>query len=261
MDAPKPRAYGEIVASLRALLGCLLVCAACTNDFERLLEGLDTASASSSGAGGATSSGGGSSSVGSAGAATTGGSASTSSSSSATTGAGGGQLPCGDGDLDPSEQCDDANSANDDGCSGCVLAARGDSAGCLRIPLQLSPPGIWLVGSTTPAATGGYDTECEGWEAGDSVFEVVAPQGGNLRASLVGTFNGDMILAVRAECLFNVSDPSSSTEVCTFGPPELTVPAAANPALAMAPGTSVYVVVSGRDGAEGDFTLHIALGP
>ena len=248
------------MAPLRALVGCVLVCAACTHDFDALLEGRE---ASSSGTGGAAAAAGGGSSASTGGADAgpgSGGSAPTSA-SSATTGGAGGQLPCGDGDLDPSEQCDDANSADDDGCSGCVLASEIDAGGCVRIPLELSPPGIWLLGSTVPAATGVYDTECEGWEAGDAVFAVLAPAGGSLRVTLSGTFSGDKILALRSECLYGVSDPVSSTEVCTFGPAELTVPAAADPALAMVPGSPVYVVVSGRDGAEGDFTLHMDLAP
>ena len=87
----------------------------------------------------------------------------TSSSSSSSAGAGAGGNPgCGNGAIDPPEECDDGNSLDGDGCSAACVVECGAGPGEEQDPdthhcyLYLPAPGPWSM----------HESACESWRAG-----------------------------------------------------------------------------------------------
>ncbi|HVY46276.1 MAG TPA: lectin-like protein [Minicystis sp.] len=101
---------------MAAFAALLVALAACSHDWD----GLEPTGAASSAGGGAASSSG---SGGSGASGSTGGSTSNAGGGSTTGpgGAGGGPPLCGNRQLDPGEECDDGNTQDHDGCTGCVV--------------------------------------------------------------------------------------------------------------------------------------------
>jgi cysteine-rich repeat protein len=91
----------------------------------------------------------------------------TTASSSASSGGGGAIPGCGDGIVDPGEECDDGNEQADDGCSSCIIecepaAAKDPSTGhCYR---------VFAIAS----AWGDAEASCKAWGGGAGLGHLVS---------------------------------------------------------------------------------------
>jgi cysteine-rich repeat protein len=157
-------------------------------------------------------------------------------------GGSGGVSPCGNGVLDASEGCDDANVTPGDGCST-TCGVEGNANVCpTQAEFTVTP--VWIADTTVGKSDVTYTAGCGGQDAGDLVYRIIPATTGTLTATLTG--NWDKILAVREGC-----QPSDG--FCNDGDGEVTV------SLDVKAGVPAHVVVSGLFGAEGDFQLYITV--
>jgi cysteine-rich repeat protein len=158
-------------------------------------------------------------------------------------GGSGGEMACGNGALDPSEQCDDGNAASQDGCSSsCAVEGQADMCPT-GADIQLAPPGIW-ISDTTNNKNSGNGTTCGGNSAGDMVYRFTPTQSGTLNIELTGSY--DKVMAVRDAC-----QEGGAERFCDTGTGMLSTTYAAQM------GQSFHVVVSGLSGDEGSYELHL----
>ncbi|HEU4533942.1 MAG TPA: hypothetical protein VFS00_07490, partial [Polyangiaceae bacterium] len=130
-------------------------------------------------------------------------------------GSGGGSATCGNGKVEPGEDCDEVNAS----CAGCKRTSQtlvgGDNCGDLPTPIRL---GLGAgnnfykgTGDTSAAAPDFSENLCEDQNAGVSslgpdrlhVVEITSPEGGYLTARLVRTNNAttfDAVVYVRDSC-------------------------------------------------------------
>jgi cysteine-rich repeat protein len=119
---------------------------------------------------------------------------------------------CGNGVVDPTEECDDGDVADGDGCSAaCALepAPAGLDA-CPGAPLALAPAGgaggdplavrTFRTTASTSLLTSGVEGGCgSGPATKDAVYSFVAPYDGWIDAQATGAF--DVVLDLRADCV------------------------------------------------------------
>jgi cysteine-rich repeat protein len=101
-------------------------------------------------------------------------------SSSSTSGGGGSVAPCGDGDLDSGEQCDDANQNPGDGCEQCAVVCA--AAGEILDPVSLHCYLVTAIQQAWPDAR----LTCMTW-GGDLVVIGSAGEQALLQPGLAGT--------------------------------------------------------------------------
>lgn len=183
---------------------------------------------------------------------------------------------CGNGLLDPFEQCDDANDLQQDGCHKCLYEVDPVSADrCPGLSLNLVPNGQsggyrgQYSGSTRHLQANYLSqsiAQCAARDAKDAVVSMLAPSDGKLRATLVGNF--DAALQVRTLCDIEAPllEPSLTfaqrTELrakelsCTDAYRGVAMEQTA--AFSVQAGERYYFIVSSRHVLEsGEFTLQI----
>jgi cysteine-rich repeat protein len=249
-----------LVKSLpRATIALLAVAAvpcawgACSNDFDQFApaqtsgtgSGVTTTTSGSAGGGGSaatTSSGGGQG-----GTSATGG-------GSAVGGAGGAggtggvlQPACGDGDVDPGEDCDDGGTVPADGCSATCTLENADA--CPGPSIMLTTAGFTVMGDTTGVNNDTGGAPCGGGNSGELVYQITPAQDGTMVATMDGMFSTH--LYTRAECPgMNNNDIECST---VHMPATITQQVTA--------GQAFYLFVDGYglQAEEGPFTLTLQL--
>jgi cysteine-rich repeat protein len=154
---------------------------------------------------------------------------------------------CGDGTLDPGEECDDGNTIPADRCSATCTTENPDTCPGPAVPLAA---GTFVIQDDSSGATN--DTgqlPCGGSASGDFVYAVTPMQNGTLTATLDGQFGTK--LYARAACPgmegMNLACSPSQT------PAIMTLPVTA--------GKTIWVIVDGYGGnaQEGAFTLTLDL--
>jgi cysteine-rich repeat protein len=197
---------------------------------------------SAGGAGGAGSSAGGASTSDSS-AATTDGASSSATASSTSSGP---ANQCGDGAVQPGEQCDDGNQVSLDGCSpACTIDAPETCPGAL---ISLSPAGFKFSGSLIGKSQD-LKTGCSGGKP-DLVYAVVPTASGTLTAALLISGGGGGkggVLSIRSNC----ADGPTSELTCKQG-------SSPTSQIWVEAGVTYWVVVSGDQAL---FTLDLKLSP
>jgi cysteine-rich repeat protein len=158
---------------------------------------------------------------------------------------------CGDTILNPSEQCDDGNLEDGDGCSIECIIEPGET--CPGSKVMLSPAGLTVTGDTAAASHDAVSIGCAtaGSAARDYVYAVVPQVGGTLVATLSSAFTKS--LYVRRECN-GLKEPYELT--CDVGL------GLAGIQLWVFPGVTYYIFVDGQAaGDEGPFALDLRLYP
>lgn len=183
---------------------------------------------------------------------------------------------CGNGLLDPYEQCDDANDLQQDGCHNCLYEVdpvRADR--CPGVSLNLVPNGQsggyrgQYSGSTRYLQANYLSqsiAQCAARDAKDAVVSMLAPIDGKLRASLLGNF--DAALQVRTLC--DIEAPLLEPSLTFVQRNELRakelsctdayrgVAMEQTAALSVQAGEHYYFIVSSRHVLEsGEFTLRV----
>lgn len=162
---------------------------------------------------------------------------------------------CGNGKVDPGEECDDKNRTSGDGCSStCKHESAGPGDLCsnaLEIALEQQDGGTLykasVPGSTSPLFNQ-YAATCGGGSGADIVYKVTSPTVGRVVARVVAPFQA--VLSARTACedlkteLACRDNTSSKT-----GASEVAFPVFAN--------TPVYLFVDGFGGSKGDFVLDV----
>jgi cysteine-rich repeat protein len=169
-------------------------------------------------------------------------------------GDGGGTVQlCGNGDLDPGEQCDDRNTSDNDGCSSrCQFEPTGPDDICPGEEIDLSPVVDDLqtgsVEGTNTTTLPQYNGSCGG-SANDTVYVVTPDVDGQLTATLTSDF--DAVLYARDECGEPDNELGCADVEIGGGAEVLIVPAEG--------GQPVYLFVDGYGGETGDYTLDIEI--
>lgn len=179
-------------------------------------------------------------------------SVSSSASSGGQGGQGGGPIGmCGDGTVDPAEDCDDGNTTDGDGCSArCGFEPTGPDDVCPGEVIVLSPVAndvqLGTIGGTTTNVLPQYGASCGG-SAAEAVFSVTPAVSGQLTATLASDF--DALLHARSAC-----DDAASELACEDGSlssePEVV-------SFEVVAGQPVYLFVDGYGGEVGSFTLDV----
>lgn len=249
-------------------LGLLLVTLAGTTGCRALLDGDDLdlhggqggGAGASTGSDGPTSSGGGggdgpttATSTGPGGGATSSSSTSTSTtttsttttSSTASTGAGGGI--CGDGDVNPGEECDDGGVGDGDGCSAsCTFEGGFSCPDAIDVGVVLDET---VVVATTTVGGASDPESCQFFVAPSRFFRVTPATDGFLTAWVTGAGTSyASALSLRTACdeTLLCTDATSAT-----GGEVVSLPAEQ--------GIPVWIQVTGRDDDAGDFTVEVTL--
>ena len=158
-----------------------------------------------------------------------------------------GPIGCGDGVVEPPEQCDDHGTSAGDGCSP---ACRWEPGTCYaNAQLVALTPGALQGGSTTGQTSGlSGGTTCGGSTAGDDIytFELVEPADVTVTTALAGT-DYNAVIYVRTDCndvATQVGCASQAPLGDTLSLPELE------------PG-SYFAIVDGFAGASGTYQIRL----
>lgn len=238
----------------RCLLICLLACGACAEE--------DTGTQGGAGGGGAEVGAGGDGGTGGApqpdggggsGAAGQGGQGGAGGSGAGGQGGAGGAagLFCGNGELDPDEQCDDGNNTDGDGCSaGCDFEPTGVDDVCPGQVVELSAPNsegqTGSLGGSTSAVLGQYGGSCGG-SSNETVYAITPAVNGQVTVRVSSNF--DAVLHLRSLCDDSTSELMCSDDALAAG--DETVSAIATQ------GEPIYVFVDGYGGEQGDYSLEV----
>jgi len=159
---------------------------------------------------------------------------------------------CGDGKVDPGEQCDKGDLVPGDGCSPTCHVENPDDCPGTAIPLG---PGMFVISGDTTGAndtmqdTGGAGVCVGSYPGGDYIYAVTPSVGGTLIATLTASFI-DHFLRARVACPAgqvldcDYSGSSSTSDVISF---------------AVTAGQTYYVVVDSYTSKAGSFSLQLQL--
>ena len=161
---------------------------------------------------------------------------------------------CGDGTLDPGEECDDGNSLSDDGCSAsCVRESAGPNDHCPGVALALHVGNggrrIGSVTGTTAELYPHYAGSCGGYGVADAVYVVTPDVTGQLTARLSAGF--DSLLYARRTCESGGTEAACRNVPGAQGGEELRI--------LVVKDEPVYLFVDGTPNASGTFELDIEL--
>jgi cysteine-rich repeat protein len=165
--------------------------------------------------------------------------------------------PCGNKKVDTGEECDDGNTASNDGCSAtCALESGGAEDLCGGAPLALATTGASTlytahVAGTTAKLFNHYGASCGGGSGADAVYVITPPRTGRAVARVTAGF--DAVLSVRTGC----DDPKTELGCNSTSAPAADAGAGTTLAFPVFAGKPVYVFVDGYGGAKGDFVLDV----
>ncbi len=163
-------------------------------------------------------------------------------------GQGGMAIVCGDGTLaEPTEQCDDNNLTDGDGCSGmCTLDASNQCPATTSIPVHATP--VVIDGDTSAASNDTDVPSCNGSGTGDGndvVFSVIPTRDGTLNVEVTGAYT--MAIYVRPTC-------TGSELACTIDVGDITL------RTDVLMGITYDVFVDGDSSSDaGPFTIALSL--
>lgn len=140
---------------------------------------------------------------------------------------------CGDGALDPDEQCDDMNLVALDGCSPTCTTEVLET--CPGAQVHLAPPGLTING-TLAGKTEDLEPSC-GIGKADVVYAVIPSVSGTLSATiLIGNGGNSGLVSIRSTC----ADGPASELVCKQGN-------GATAQIWVDAGVTYWIVASGED--------------
>ena len=155
---------------------------------------------------------------------------------------------CGDKIVQPNEQCDDGNTASDDGCVACKVEANPSFADCPGLPVHVFGPATTVSGST--ASYTDFDQgSCGGGSAKDRFYQVVPEKTGTLHA-VVTSASFDAVLYARTTCL-DTSKEVACSDVIGKGGESFDV--------AVTAGTPIWIAVDGYQTQSGTFDLELSI--
>lgn len=162
---------------------------------------------------------------------------------------GGGGGVCGDGNVDPGEECDDGNDIAGDGCYECQLENNDDCVDAIPVC-----PGTY--DGTTSGMTVDGSSSCGSSGSSPDVWYSYAPtSSGSATVDLCAAASYDTVISVHTGCpgtSANQVAGGCDDDGCgsTGGPSTVTFSAVG--------GTLYYIRVSGYSGSSGTFTLTIS---
>lgn len=165
---------------------------------------------------------------------------------------------CGDGLISGTEQCDDGNAVNGDGCSAtCTAEPLPNVDTCPGYELALTGSGpaqrVGVVTVDTSNLTANYGGSCGGSGA-EGVVVVTPPVGGKLKARLQGV-NYHAVLHARSTCGDATTELACDVDaVQTDNNREIIIPG-------VTAGTPVYLFVDGFNGETGVGILSVTVTP
>lgn len=159
------------------------------------------------------------------------------------------KMSCGDGMVTPDEQCDDGNTAANDGCFSCKVEQNPPMADCpgLEVHVFGSPT---VVSGSTASYSNIRIGSCGGDTAKDRVYEVVPEVTGTLTAEIV-TASYDAVLYAREGACSGTFTELACDDVIGNGKEKILVP--------VTKGKSVWVVVDGYSTMSGTFSLQLSI--
>ncbi len=142
------------------------------------------------------------------------------------------KIACGNGILDPGEECDDGNNNQGDGCFNCLLEAAAGNDNCINaFPVPEGVTNFFTYSATTdglPHAAEGCTVGGDGGQTYNDVWFTYAPAcDGNLTVSTCGSvnYNSDLVIYDGADCANPVFLACNDDNVaCPNGSSQLTVP-------------------------------------
>ena len=161
---------------------------------------------------------------------------------------------CGDGTVDPGEDCDDGNTIADDGCDTmCHVRGNPLTAGkCPGLPVNVwsTASTVVVTGSTKPYKNG-YKGTCGGDTAPERPYAITPHLSGKLTAFLdpAGTDYDAVIYARTTPC--GTGPELKCSDVPGLGGDSVT--------FAVTSGTTYYVFVDGYLGASGSLKMNLSL--
>lgn len=159
---------------------------------------------------------------------------------------------CGDGKLAKSEQCDDGNNADNDGCSStCTPEVSGPNDVCPGVSVTLSGTGdqdrtAQITGDTS-SVYNQYTGSCGGASGTEAVYVVTSDMSGFMRVNLTSTF--DSVLYARRACDDTKTEVACNDATGNAGGDSILV--------SVTKGEPMYLFVDGYAGSTGTFTLDI----
>lgn len=160
---------------------------------------------------------------------------------------------CGNGVIEPPEECDDLDTTPGDGCGATCLVEYPDD--CPGTPIDLAP-GIFVITDTT---SGANDTvqDAQGvgicgngtYSGADLIYAVTPIVSGTLEATSDTSF-GSHFATIRTAC------PGGTVLACDYGTTSLSNDDLQVDVVA---GTTYYVVVDSWGNTAGAFTLTLTL--
>jgi len=163
---------------------------------------------------------------------------------------------CGNGAVEPPEECDDSNTADGDGCSSvCKLDFSVVADKCPGGVLTLSGTGAQRTGTVsgnTKWFTNDTDGSCGGVYSGEGVFSFTPDISGTALVDLGGATQTpyDAVLYARSACDDDTKQVDCD-ETTALGGEKLEFPVTA--------GNAYYVFVDGIQGATGAFVAHVTV--
>lgn len=169
--------------------------------------------------------------------------------------------PCGNGMVDPEEECDDGNVRGSDGCSqGCVLEDQGPGGDLCLNPKRLTLVPIaggrrgGIARGDTSSATSAAQGTCAGTSglAPDRIYQVTLAETSDLSVSLLTPF--DAVLYVRgfggSACTDGAAEVGCADNVSSGQEEGVTLPG-------LLAGTYFIVVDGFEPSASGTYTLQV----
>lgn len=163
----------------------------------------------------------------------------------------GGTNTCGNRAVDPGEECDDGNLADNDGCSGsCILESAFAGDVCPGATIALAQTGSALHGTVTGTTAGAYNqygSACGGGSGPDAVYSFTPTTSGKAVVTFTGDYLG--IVSARTTCADTASESACSAMLTAGATNTFEFPVFA--------GTPSFLFVDGYAGASGNFTLDV----
>ncbi|MFQ5501592.1 MAG: DUF4215 domain-containing protein [Phycisphaerae bacterium] len=168
------------------------------------------------------------------------------------------KIACGNGILDPGEECDDGNNNPGDGCFNCMLEAAAGNDNCINaFPIPEGVTNFYTYSATTDGqahAAEGCTVGGDGGQTFNDVWFTYAPAcDGNLTVSTCGSvnYNSDLVIYDGADCanpIFLACNDDNAA--CPNGSSQLTAPVVAG-------NTYLIRVGGGNVGDSGNGTITL----